>query len=110
MKKLSLILVFALILGLLAGCAGTPVVYYTNCTCPVDAHEDVVVDIPATIPSYEEAPVLTEGALKTGLAIKEELKQYLPSYMIPRKIVLRESFPINTNGKVDRKQLALELK
>ena len=50
------------------------------------------------------------SALKTGLAIKEELKQYLPSYMIPRKIVLRESFPINTNGKVDRKQLALELK
>lgn len=48
--------------------------------------------------------------LKTGLAIKEELKQYLPSYMIPRKIVLRDSFPINTNGKVDRKQLALELK
>ena len=40
----------------------------------------------------------------------EELKQYLPSYMIPRKIVLRESFPINTNGKVDRKQLAAELK
>lgn len=50
------------------------------------------------------------SALKTGLAIKEELKQYLPAYMIPRKIVLRESFPINTNGKVDRKQLALELK
>ena len=52
----------------------------------------------------------TLSALKTGLAIKEELKQYLPSYMIPRKIVLRESFPINTNGKVDRKQLAAELK
>ena len=35
MKKLSLILIVALVLSLLAGCAGTPVIYYTNCTCPV---------------------------------------------------------------------------
>ena len=75
MKKFPLILSLILIISLLAGCAGTPVVYYTNCTCPVDAHEDVVVDVPATIPSYEEAPVLTEGALKTGLAISTSLKK-----------------------------------
>ena len=75
MKKFPLILSLILIISLLAGCAGTPVVYYTNCTCPVDAHEDVVVDVPATIPSYEETPVLTEGALKTGLAISTSLKK-----------------------------------
>ena len=75
MKKFPLILSLILIISLFAGCAGTPVVYYTNCTCPVDAHEDVVVDVPATIPSYEEAPVLTEGALKTGLAISTSLKK-----------------------------------
>ena len=32
MKKLSLIIIAALLISLFAGCAGTPVVYYTNCT------------------------------------------------------------------------------
>ena len=35
MKKIAFCLVLALLTGLFAGCAGTPVVYYTNCTCPV---------------------------------------------------------------------------
>ena len=62
MKKLSLILTLALVLSLLAGCAGTPVVYYTNCTCPVAEQSAPVVE-------PTEAPVLVEGAVKTGLAI-----------------------------------------
>lgn len=36
---------------------------------------------------------------------KEQLKEYLPSYMIPKKIVYMDSLPMNNNGKVDRKQL-----
>ena len=76
MKKFPLILSLILIISLLAGCAGTPVVYYTNCTCPAGVHEDTVVeDVPATIPSYGETPVLTEGALKTGLAISTSVKK-----------------------------------
>ena len=76
MKKFPLILSLILIVSLLAGCAGTPVVYYTNCTCPAGVHEDTVVEnVPATIPSYGETPVLTEGALKTGLAITTSLKK-----------------------------------
>ena len=75
MKKFPLILSLILIISLLTGCAGTPVVYYTNCTCPVDAHEEAVVDVPTTIPSYEETPAQTEGALKTGLAISTSLKK-----------------------------------
>ena len=71
MKKLSVILAMLLAVSLLAGCAGTPVVYYTNCTCPVEAHEEVAVNTPApveTVPETEaEAPA--EGALKTGLAL-----------------------------------------
>ena len=61
MKKLSLILAITRIVGLLAGCAGTPVVYYSDCTCPTGSHavpETPAVDLPAA-----------EGALKTGLAI-----------------------------------------
>ena len=64
MKKISMILVFALCVSLLAGCAGTPVVYYTNCTCP--GIDDVAPAAPvATEPS---APTV-EGAWKTGLSI-----------------------------------------
>ena len=41
--------------------------------------------------------------------IKNELAKFVPAYMVPRKIVLCDSFPTNTNGKVDRKVLAAQL-
>lgn len=67
MKKFSLILSLVLALSMLAGCAGTPVVYYSDCTCPTGSH---VQETPATeAPKATEAPVVTEGAVKTGLAI-----------------------------------------
>lgn len=65
-KKFAFILTIAMLLGLLSGCAGTPVVYYDNCTCPVDSH--------ASTPDEKEdateaVPVPAEGAVKTGLAV-----------------------------------------
>ena len=65
MKKLSLILCFALVLSLLAGCAGTPVVYYSDCTCPTGAHSGTV-ELPTE--PVDTTP-LREGAVKTGLYI-----------------------------------------
>ena len=72
MKKFTLFLSIALVAALLAGCAGTPVVYYTNCTCPVEAHE-----APATeaAPAPTQAPAPVEGALKTGLYISTSVKK-----------------------------------
>ena len=65
MKKLAIILTLAMLISLLAGCAGTPVIYYTDCTCPVGSHTETPnEEVPST-----EAPVLAEGAVKTGLAI-----------------------------------------
>ena len=66
MKKSVITLALVLVIALLTGCAGTPVVYYTNCTCPTGSHTE-------TTP-IETAPVLTtdpvaEGAVKTGVAI-----------------------------------------
>ena len=55
MKKFSLLVAICLIVGLLAGCAGTPVIYYSECTCPPAAHEET----PAT-----EAPAETEAPKK----------------------------------------------
>ena len=66
MKKLSLFLVLALVVSLFSGCAGTPVVYYTNCTCPVEAHEEAA-PAPTEAPAETEAFAPAEGALKTGL-------------------------------------------
>ena len=75
MKKFPLILSLILVISLLAGCAGTPVVYYTNCTCPPSAHEEVAAPAPAPQVPETEAPVLADGALKTGLVISTSLKK-----------------------------------
>ncbi|MBQ8835277.1 MAG: hypothetical protein IJ001_10225 [Oscillospiraceae bacterium] len=68
MKKYAIFLSLLLVAGLLAGCAGTPVVYYSDCTCPTGSH-DVTVQEPTTVPVPTEAPAPAEGALKTGLYI-----------------------------------------
>lgn len=41
--------------------------------------------------------------------IREELSTTLPNYMVPTRVVVVEEFPLNANGKVDRKQLAEQL-
>lgn len=43
--------------------------------------------------------------LKNTLIIKDELKKYIPVYMIPRNIKVVKEFPVNNNDKVDRKKL-----
>ncbi len=51
-----------------------------------------------------------EGSKLREIArIKTELAKFVPAYMVPRKIVLCDSLPTNTNGKVDRKVLAAQL-
>jgi len=53
-----------------------------------------------------------EGAdrsLKTAVEIKKQLRAYLPEYMIPKKIIFKDSFPTTPNGKTDRKKLGAEL-
>lgn len=70
MKKISLILVLTLCVSLLTGCAGTPVVYYTNCTCPaVDNVANGEDAFPVAPVESETVVPVAEGALKTGLAI-----------------------------------------
>lgn len=38
-------------------------------------------------------------------ALKEELKRFLPDYMIPKKVCFLEYIPMTANGKADRKLL-----
>ena len=76
MRKLSFIIVLAMLVSLLAGCAGTAVVYYSDCTCPVGVHETQApavqqpdVQQPAVQAPEDKETVSGEGALKTGLAV-----------------------------------------
>ena len=67
MKKFTMFLALALVVSLLAGCAGTPVVYYADCTCPTVSTEETA---PATEAATEATEaVAAEGAVKTGLAV-----------------------------------------
>ncbi|HBJ1647261.1 amino acid adenylation domain-containing protein [Clostridium botulinum] len=50
------------------------------------------------------------SGLKNGIAIKKELSQLIPVYMVPRNIKILKKFPLNTNGKIDRKQLKEDLR
>ena len=64
MKKLTAILSLALSLCLLAGCMGTPVVYY--CDCPESGSTNTDTNT--------QTPVVGEGAVKTGLAVVANAK------------------------------------
>lgn len=46
------------------------------------------------------------SALARAKKIKTALSAVLPSYMIPRKIVAVSDFPLNSNGKIDKKALS----
>jgi amino acid adenylation domain-containing protein len=48
--------------------------------------------------------VETDTDVKRGLT--EHLKKHLPEYMVPREIIAVRRFPLNSNGKTDRKALA----
>ncbi|MCF0168521.1 MAG: amino acid adenylation domain-containing protein, partial [Bacteroidales bacterium] len=64
----------------------------------------------------QAAAVVCNGQLVlfyTGVRVgefyfKEMLRRRLPSYMIPSAFVYLEEMPLNTNGKVDRKNLMLQ--
>jgi D-alanine--poly(phosphoribitol) ligase subunit 1 len=41
-----------------------------------------------------------------GLALKKQLGERIPAYMVPRKFWLLDAFPMTPNGKADRRKLA----
>jgi pyochelin synthetase len=45
------------------------------------------------------------GKTVTSDELRKFLKEKLPAYMIPSGFIILESLPLNTNGKIDRKQL-----
>ena len=49
------------------------------------------------------------SSLQRARQIKAALGNLLPAYMIPRKILVVDAFPLNTNGKIDKKALSAKL-
>jgi D-alanine--poly(phosphoribitol) ligase subunit 1 len=42
-------------------------------------------------------------------AIKKQLGALIPEYMVPRRFIYKDNFPMNSNGKVNRKKLLEEI-
>ncbi len=54
---------------------------------------------------YANLPLLPRLQKKCIINIKHFLKTRLPSYMIPSYFIVLKEFPLNSNGKIDRKSL-----
>ena len=46
------------------------------------------------------------SSLRRSQRIRAALGELVPAYMVPRRIVAVDAFPLNTNGKIDKKALA----
>ncbi|MFB8201761.1 amino acid adenylation domain-containing protein [Kitasatospora purpeofusca] len=86
-------------------------------TGEVEAHllrqERVEQAVVLAVPGEEEGVTVLTGVLAgAGLDVHdvdEELRRTLPPYMIPLTYHLLDVFPLNDNGKVDRKALRLRV-
>lgn len=74
------------------------------------------IRVAATVPSYEDGKVkflvtfvvynkVIEKRFDEVKDIKAKLKELVPEYMIPKKIVFLDEMPLNNNGKIDKKKL-----
>ena len=74
------------------------------------------VDKAVVVPIYEDGKVKylkafciyskpIETPLKAQKTIKQEMSQFVPDYMIPKKILFVNEIPMTANGKADRKKI-----
>ena len=58
-----------------------------------------------SLTAYVVARESIKEPFEAAQKIREQLKEHLPDYMIPKKIEFMEALPMTNNGKVDRKAL-----
>ena len=51
----------------------------------------------------------SESEFELTTQLRAQLSERVPTYMLPRKIIFYESFPITANGKTDRRRLAASI-
>jgi len=74
-----------------------------------DVEVAIAVGWPATSAGANGTVAFVSNPSVDLAATREALKARLPSYMAPREIHHVDSFPLNSNGKVDRKALLASL-
>jgi non-ribosomal peptide synthetase component F len=76
-------------------------------------HEGVVQAVAVGWPVEDGRATGIVGFVMGQVASPGELRQgltrTLPDYMVPSRVLVVDEFPVNANGKVDRKQLAAQL-
>ena len=88
-KQIAFSLVLVLMLSLLAGCAGTAVVYLNDCTCPTAPTPTIPVNPPA------------EGAMKTGLAIVTSVGKSINATCAEYDVTL-VAVTVDNNGVIEQ--------
>ena len=81
---------------------------YVQNSLVLPVKEDGKISYLAAYVQLRESEVET-SALKLAIRIKKDLKEVVPVYMIPKKIIIVKRFPLNVNGKIDRKKLLEEI-
>jgi len=66
---------------------------------------DMIQDLAAFIVMEQ----MSESNLKEGIKLKKALAKLLPAYMVPKKIIFKDSIPMTNNGKINRKALKEEI-
>jgi amino acid adenylation domain-containing protein len=69
---------------------------------PASAIEDAP---PTYYRRYANAPAQAAEIARLGKTLQDMLRQRLPAYMVPAAIMVLSSWPLNENGKIDRKAL-----
>ena len=67
--------------------------------------KQVVAAVNTSIAGSHFIVLLIESDKVMRKGLEEHLKKHLPDYMIPKEIVAVSRFPLNSNGKIDRKAL-----
>jgi acyl-coenzyme A synthetase/AMP-(fatty) acid ligase len=76
---------------------------------------DAVVEHAVAVPwpqppmGAESILAFVSGNIRDTGALLARAKTVLPPYALPRRIIVVDEMPLNANGKVDRKALALRL-
>jgi acyl-coenzyme A synthetase/AMP-(fatty) acid ligase len=68
-------------------------------------HEAVALGWPVQSGTAEGIIAFVSGAQPDPVALKTASGQRLPDYMNPRAVIVLSEFPLNANGKIDRKAL-----
>lgn len=71
----------------------------------LDKLNAVAIALTDPIGNTELGLVIESGEFSTE-GLQEYMKEKMPSYMIPKRIAFIGTFPLNVNGKTDRKKLA----